>query len=87
MAFTNLGPVVFLNHPSIIEYVYFFGTGFDVGFQQAGADIKPPFTGAQVSATDQRKRKLSSGLTFYQVTLQNHGPNGVACNLQGGGGV
>jgi len=87
MAFTNLGPVVFQVFPSQIEYFYQFGTGSDVGFQQAGADIKPPFTGARVAALDQRKRKLSNGFTTYLVLLENQGPNGVAFNLQGGGGA
>lgn len=87
MAFNNLGDVVFVAQGAVIEYFYFFGGGADRGLQQAGADIKPPFTGAKVAALDQRKQKLSNGSTTYFVLFQNLGPGGVRFNVQGGGGA
>ena len=87
MAFKDLGTVVTLAQGATVEYFYFFANGADLGFQQAGADIKPPFTGAKVAVLDQRKQKLSNGSTTYFALFQNLGPGPVSFNLQGGGGA
>lgn len=87
MAFTNLGNVVFLAQGATIRYFYFLGNHADVGFQNAGADIKTPNNGAEVVAFDQSKQKLNNGATTYRVSFRNLGPGGVFFNVQGGGGA
>ena len=87
MAYTNLGPLAFLNPGGTFYWWHTHNGGGDAGTQIATADIKTPNSGAVHLAFDQRKKLENGGGATYYVTITNQGPGPCWHNLQGGGVV
>ena len=83
MAFTNIGPLVYLA-PGETAF-WNFSYGDDHGPQFAEADVKAPNLGAVHQAEHQRKRKDNDEVVTYFVDIRNLGAGGCFHNLQGGG--
>ncbi len=87
MAWSNAGPLVFLEPGQSVTWRYSWGHGTDMGLQLAGPDLQPSpgVLGTVVASNQGIQINGFSNVDYVVTTTEVDGVEAASFNLQGGG--
>ncbi|MBS0560652.1 MAG: hypothetical protein JSR21_11410 [Proteobacteria bacterium] len=87
MAWSNVGPIVFLEPGQSVTWSYWFSGNADKGLQIAGPfhHPAPGLLGTVVASNQGIQTNGFNNVVYVVTTTETDGREGAAINLQGGG--